>query len=277
MLNVDFTIELPLSSSHDAMMTVVDSVKTDTLHSDAHNSDSRRSSQAFPVSSLEAPRPSKVHNLRLWTSVRSSFYQRTLLPARNKVGVFHNLASSNRQTDGACQSRVRSVPPALCEWMARWLVWSLTLSRVPAQQSCPLHYPTASIPARHRKTFSHGIQTLTGLFWSRDSQWIHGKNEDGDQRSEVRDLQGTGRHEKVLRPTKNSGSGVQSQWQGLPWRIGYPNYVPLAETLALMTWPLCSGTVDWTHGLLLKTATSDEVTPSGVQCSEAHCHIPEIW
>ena len=37
-----------------------------------------------------------------------------------------------------------------------------------------------------------------------------------------------------------------------------------------MTWPFCSGTADRTYGLLLKTATLDEATPSSVQCSEAY-------
>jgi len=46
--------------------------------------------------------------------------------------------------------------------------------------------------------------------------------------------------------------------------------MPLTETLALMTWPLCSGMADWTYGLLLKAATLDEATPSSIQRSEAH-------
>jgi len=37
--------------------------------------------------------------------------------------------------------------------------------------------------------------------------------------------------------------------------IGHLDYMPLTETLALMAWPLCSGTVDWTYGLSLKAAT----------------------
>jgi len=43
-----------------------------------------------------------------------------------------------------------------------------------------------------------------------------------------------------------------------------------AETLALMAWPLCSGKIDRTYGLLLKTVILDEATPSSVQCSEAY-------
>jgi len=44
------------------------SVETSILHSNAHNSDSRRSSQAFVASSLEAPWPFEVRNLRPWMS-----------------------------------------------------------------------------------------------------------------------------------------------------------------------------------------------------------------
>ena len=37
-----------------------------------------------------------------------------------------------------------------------------------------------------------------------------------------------------------------------------------------MAWPLYSGTVDQTYGLLLEAATLDKVTPSSVQHSEAY-------
>jgi len=124
-------------------------VETSTLHSNAHDSDSERSSQTFPASSLEAPWPSKVRNLRPRTSVRSSFHPRTLLSARNKVGILHGLASSNWWIDRVHQPRVGLVPPAICEQMARQLVWPITHSGIPAQQSCPLCYPTASVPAQH--------------------------------------------------------------------------------------------------------------------------------
>jgi len=154
--------------------------------------------------------------------------------------------------------------------MARWLVRSLTLGRVLAQQSYPLHHPTASVPAWHWKTSLHGLWTPIEPFQSRDSQWIHGKNEDSNWRSKVHNSQGTGQHEKILRPMKNSSSSVQTQWQSLSWCIGYPNYVPLIETLALTAWPLCSGMADWTYDLLLKAATLDKATLSGVQHSEAY-------
>jgi len=151
-----------------------------------------------------------VHNLRPQTFIRSAFHQRTLSLTRDKVGVFHSMASSNGQTDRAHQSRVRSVPPALCERIARRLVWPPTHGGVPAQQSCPLYHSIASVPARHWKTSSHGIQTPTEPFQSRDSQRVHGEDEDGNQRSQIHNPQGTERHEKVLRLTKNSGSGVQT-------------------------------------------------------------------
>ena len=246
------------------------SVKTSTLHSNTYDSDSGRSSQAFPISSLEALWPSEVRNLRLQTSVRSSFYQRTLLSTRNKVGIFYHLAPSNQWTNGTCQLGVGPVPPAFCEQAARRLVWPFIHGGVPAQQSYLLHHPTNSVPAWYRKTSLYGLRTLTELLQSRDSQWIHRKNEDSNRRSEVRDPQDTGWHEKILWLTKNSGSSVQAWWQSLPWHVGHPDYAPFTETLTLTAWPLCSGTADWTYGLLLKAATPDEVTPSSVQCGEAY-------
>ena len=145
-------------------------VETSTLHSNAHDGDNRRSSQTFSASSLEAPWLSKVHNLRPRTLVHSSFHPRTLPSARNKVGVLHGLASSDRWTDGARQPRVGPVPLAICERTARRLVQPITHSRIPAQQSCLLHHLTASIPAQHQMASLHGLQTLTELFQSRDSQ-----------------------------------------------------------------------------------------------------------
>ena len=102
------------------------SVETGTLHSDAHNGDSGRSSLAFPTSSLETPWSSEVCSLRLRTSVRCSFHQRALLTTRNKVGIFYSLAPPNRRTDGTCQPRVGPVPPAICKRAARRLVRPLT-------------------------------------------------------------------------------------------------------------------------------------------------------
>ena len=69
---------------------------------------------------------------------------------------------------------------------------------------------------------------------------------------------------------KNSGSGVQAQWQSLHWCVGYPDYVPLTETLISMAWSLCSGIADQTYSLLLKAATLDEATSSSVQRGEAY-------
>ena len=141
------------------------------LYSDVYNGDSGRSSQALPTSSLEAPWPFEVCNLEPWTSIHSVFHQRTLSLTRNKVGVFHSIASLNWRTDGACQSRVRLVPPALCEQIVKWLVWPPTHGGVPAQQPCPFRHLTASVPTRHRKTSSHRIRTPTEPFlWGRPEQ-----------------------------------------------------------------------------------------------------------
>ena len=91
-----------------------------------------------------------------------------------------------------------------------------------------------------------------------------------NQKNEVRNPQSTGQHEEVLWLSKNSGSSIQTWQQSLPGRIGHPDYVLFAETLASMAWPLCSGKTDRTYGLLLKTATPDEATPPSVQRSEAY-------
>jgi len=123
------------------------SVETGTLHSDAHDGDSGRSSLAFPTSSLETPWSSEMHSLRPRTSVHHSFHQRALLTTRNKVGVFYSLAPPNRQTDETRQPGVGPVPLAICKRAARRLVRPLTYGGVPAQQPRPLRYPTTSVPA----------------------------------------------------------------------------------------------------------------------------------
>ena len=207
-------------------------------------------------------------SLRLQTSVCRSFHQRALLTTRNKVGVFYSLVSLNQQTDGTHQPRVGPVPLAICKWVARRLVWPLTHGRVPAQQSHPLCYPTTSIPARHRTYFSHGLWTLTEPLQSRDSQRVYRKDENGNRKSKVHDLQSTRRHKEVLQLMQNSSSSVQPRRQSLPQCIRYPNHVPFAETLASTAQPLCSGMEDWTYRL--SPTTLDEATPSSVQCREAH-------
>jgi len=145
-------------------------VETGTLHSDAHDSDSRRSSLAFPTSSLETPQSSEVCSLGLQTLVRCSFHQRALPTTRNKVGIFYSLAFPNRWTDGTRQPRVGPVPLAICKRAARQLVQPLTHGGVPAQQSRPPRYPTASVSARHWMYSLHGLQTLTEPLRSRDGQ-----------------------------------------------------------------------------------------------------------
>jgi len=176
------------------------------LHSNAHDGDSGRCSQAFFTPSLETPRSSKVCSLRPWTSVRRLFHQRALPPTRNKVGILHSLAPPNWWTDGMRQPRIGPVPLAICKRTARWLVWPLTYGRVPAQQLRLLRYPTASIPTQHWTHSLHGLRTLTEPLRSRDSQQVYRKDENDNRRSKVRDLQGTERHEKILQLLKNSSS-----------------------------------------------------------------------
>ena len=155
-------------------------VETGTLHSDAYDGDSGRSSLAFPASSLETPRSFKVCSLRLQTSVHHLFHQRALPTTRNKVGVFYSLAPPNRWTDRTRQPRVGPVPPAICKRAARRLVRPLTHDGVPAQQSHLLHYPTASVSAQYWTYLSHGLRTLTEPLRSRDSQRVYGKDKNGN-------------------------------------------------------------------------------------------------
>jgi len=92
-------MELPLSSWYNTVMTVVDSVSKQAHFIPMHTTVTAEGAARLSASSLEAPRPSEVHNLRLRTSVHSLFHPRTLPSARNKVGILHSLASSDRQTD----------------------------------------------------------------------------------------------------------------------------------------------------------------------------------
>jgi len=93
-----------------------------TLHSDAHDSDSGRHSQAFLTPSLETPQSSEVCSLELWTSVHCLFHQRALPPTRNKVGILHSLVPPNRWTDRMRQPRIGPVPLAICKQTAKQLV-----------------------------------------------------------------------------------------------------------------------------------------------------------
>ena len=108
------------------------------------------------------------------------------------------------------------------------------------QQSHPLRYTTASVPARHQTYSSHGLRTPTEPLWSRNSQRVYRKDENSNQRSKVCDLQSTRRHKEVLWLMQNSSSSVQPRQQSLPQCIEYPDHAPFTETLALMARPLCS-------------------------------------
>ena len=132
MLSVDFIMELPLSFRHDAVMTMVDSVSKQAHFIPMHTTVTAEGATRLFLHQVWKLQSSDMHSLGPWTPVCSLFHQRTLLPTRNKVGVFHSLASSNRQTDRACQPGVRPVPLALCKQVPRRLVRPLTPGRVPA-------------------------------------------------------------------------------------------------------------------------------------------------
>ena len=119
-------------------------------------------------------------------------------------------------------------------------------------------------------TSSHGLRTLAEPFWSRDSQQVHRKDEDSNWQNQIHDLQSTEWHEEILWQMQNSGSSVQPWQQSFSQRIRYLDYVPFAETLALMAWSLYSRTENRTYSLWPKAATPDKATLSSVQCSKAY-------
>ena len=257
-------MELSLSSGYDAVMTVVDSVLKW-----AHFIPIHTMVTAKEAARLFLHQVWKLHGLPKCVILDHGpqFVACFTKELYCLLGI--KLASSiawHPQTNGQTEHINQELDQylQLCEQMARWLVQPLTHGRVPAQQLCLLYYPTASVFARHWMASSHGLWTPTEPFRSRDSQWVHRKDENGNRRSKVHNLQSTEQHEEILWPSKNSSSGVQTWWQSLPWCIGYPDYMPFTETLTLTAWPLCSGTVDQTYGLLLKATTLDEATPSSV-------------
>ena len=122
-LSVDFVVELPLSSGHDAVMTVVDSVSKR-----AHFILTHTTVTAEGAVRLFLHQVWKLHGLP--TCVVSDrgpqfvarFTRELYCLLVNKVGIFHGLASPNRQTDRAHQPGIRPVSPALCERKAGRLV-----------------------------------------------------------------------------------------------------------------------------------------------------------
>jgi len=115
-LSVDFVVELPLSSRHDAVMTVVDSVSKRVHFIPTHTTVT-----AEGAARLFLHQVWKLHGLPKCVisdrgpQFRSSLHQRALLTTRNKVGVFYSLAPPNRQTNGTRQPGVGPVPLAVCK------------------------------------------------------------------------------------------------------------------------------------------------------------------
>jgi len=180
-LSVDFVVELPLSSRHDTVMTVVNSVSKRAHFIPTHTMVTVEGAARFFLHQVW-----KLHGLLkcIISDHRPQFVVRFTRELYHLLGI--KLASSTAwhpQTDRACQPGVGPVPPALCEWEARRLVQPITHGGVPAQQSHPLHHPIAFVSARHQMTSSHGLWTPAEPFQSRDSQQVHRKNEDSNRRS----------------------------------------------------------------------------------------------
>jgi len=122
-LSVDFVVELPLFSGHDAVMMVVDSVSKR-----AHFIPTHTTVTAEGVARLFLHQVWKLHGLPTCVVLDrgpqfvARFTRELYCLLVNKVGIFHGLASPNRQTDRAHQPGIRPVSPALCERKAGRLV-----------------------------------------------------------------------------------------------------------------------------------------------------------
>ena len=235
MLSVDFVVELPLSSGHNAVMTVVDSVSKRAYFIPMHTTVTVEGAARLFLHQVW-----KLHGLPkcIISDCGPQFIAHFTKELYRLLGI--KLASSTAwhpQTD----RQMEHVNQELDQYL--WLFvnerqddWYDLLPMAEFQHNNHVHSAT-----QHQKAPPHGLRTPTKPLQSGDGQRIHRENENGDRRSEVRDPQGTGRHEKVLRPQKNSGAGVQPWQQGLPRRIGHLDYTPFAETLTSTTWLLHSG------------------------------------
>ena len=145
--------------------------------------------------------------------------------------LLHGLASPDGWTNGMCQPGAWLVPPPICQWTVRWLVWSPTHCRVLAQQPCSLHDATISIPTRHGMNPSYRLRAKTKPLRPGDGQQIH--EEDGVcyQGSQVHDLQGTGGHNKILQSKKVSSPHIRTRKLGIPRCIRYQNNMSISKVV----------------------------------------------
>jgi len=145
-LSVDFVVELPFSSGHDAVMTVVDSVLKR-----AHFIPTHTMVTVEGAARLFLHQVWKLHSLlKCVISDRGpQFIARFTRELYRLLGI--KLASSTAwhpQTDG----QVENVNQELDQYLRLFVNerqdnWYITHGGIPAQQSCPLRYPTTSVPA----------------------------------------------------------------------------------------------------------------------------------
>ena len=243
-----------------------------TLHSDAHDGYSRRSSLTLSPLCLETPWSPETHRLWPWISICSFIHQGTVQATRYTNILLYSLAPPDGQTNGMCQPGARPVPLSIHQQMTGQLVRPPIHRRVPAQQLCPFCDATTSVPTRHRTNFPHGFWAETEPLQPGDSQWIHQENEVRHRESQVCNLQGAGRHDKVLQSKKVSGSCIQTQGPGIPRRVRYQNDMSISKVVTLQTRTLRNWVPSRTNSLPTQVAPWIETVAPGIQCGQVVCH-----
>jgi len=199
-LSVDFVVELPLSSGHDAVITVVDSVSKQAHFIPMHTMVTVKG-----VARLFLHQVWKLHSLPKCVVLDRGpqFVAHFTRELYCLLGI--KLASSTAwhpQTDGQTERVNQELNQYLWLFVNKWQDdWYDLLPMAEFQHNNHVHSATQqplSVPTRHRMHSLHRLRTLTELLQSRDSQRVYGKDKNGNQRSKVCDLQGTGRHEKIL-------------------------------------------------------------------------------
>ena len=206
-----------------------------TLYSDAHDSHSRRSSPTLPPLCLKTPQPLETCCLRLRISIRSFVHQGTVQATRYTNILLYSLAPPDKQTNRIRQPGAWPVPPSIRQQTTGQLVWSPTHRRVPAQQPRPFHDATTSIPTGHRTNSLHGFWAKTEPLQPRDGQQNHKENRVCYQGSQVHDLQGARRYNKVLQSKKISSSHIQTRELGIPRRVRYQNNMSVSKVVTSQT------------------------------------------
>ena len=104
------------------------------------------------------------------------------------------------------------------------------------------------------------------------SQWIHKENGVHHWGSQVRDLQGAGRHDKILQLKKVSGPHIQTRGPGIPRCVRYQNDTSVSKVVTSQTGTLQNWVPSRTNSLPTQVAPRIETVALSVQHGQVvHC------